>query len=458
MSTDETGDRQASDIGRRRFLIAAGGLGATGLAAGVVPGRDAGAGAPVERAGDVEPFHGPHQGGILTAPQDHLYFAAFDVVTDSLAKLVALMQAWTEAARRMSIGETAAALNSDPALPPADSGEAIGLGPARLTITFGFGPGLFAKDGVDRFGLASRRPEALVDLPKFTGDQLVPERSGGDLAIQACADDPQVAFHAVRALAQIGSGAVKLRWAQTGFARNSASKGTPRNLMGFKDGTNNPSTSDSAAMDKIVWAGSEGPAWMQGGTYAVVRRIRITLEHWDRMETGFQEQVVGRRKLSGAPLGGKGEFDALDLQATDADGNLVIPDAAHVRLAAAETNRGAQILRRGYSYNDGANFYVERWPPWRQGIEYDAGLFFVAFQKDPRTGFIPVFGRISAMDSMNQFVTHVGGGIFACPPGVMPGQFIGEALFAGAVQPRMIPAVQRAAGPAEPSTSGGGTY
>jgi deferrochelatase/peroxidase EfeB len=452
-------DRQASSIGRRRFLMAAGGLGATGLAAGVVPGRNAGADAPVEHGARVEPFHGPHQGGILTAPQDHLYFAAFDVVTDSLAKVVALMQAWSEAAQRMSIGETAKALTSDPDLPAADSGEAIGLGPARLTITFGFGPGLFAKDGVDRFGLAARRPEALVDLPKFVGDQLVPERSGGDLAIQACADDPQVAFHAVRALAQIGVGVVKLRWAQTGYARNSAGKGTPRNLMGFKDGTNNPSTSDPAAMDKIVWAGAEGSAWMQGGTYAVVRRIRITLEHWDRMEVGFQEQVVGRRKSSGAPLSGNGEFDALDLQATDPDGNPAIPDTAHVRLAAAETNGGAQILRHGYSYNDGANFYVERWPPWRQGPEYDAGLFFVAFQKDPRTGFIPVFKRVSAMDSMNQFVTHIGGGIFACPPGVMPGQFIGEALFAGVVQPRMTSgAQQQPAAPAQPWTSGGETY
>ena len=194
--------------------------------------------------------------------------------------------------------------------------------------------------------------------------------------------------------------------------------------MGFKDGTQQPKDLDAA-----IWVGDEGPDWMRQGSYLVVRKIRIALEHWDRTAVDFQEQVVGRHKYSGAPLGAKNEFDPLDLGATDADGNPVIPDDAHVRLAAPEANDGAQILRRAFSYNDGVNFTAERWPPWRQGLEYDAGLLFVSYQRDPRTGFIKIFDKMSKLDAMNQFTTHVGSGLFACPGGVAEGEFIGQRLF-----------------------------
>jgi deferrochelatase/peroxidase EfeB len=182
-------------------------------------------------------------------------------------------------------------------------------------------------------------------------------------------------------------------------------------------------------MEKFVWVGEEGPAWMRGGSYLVVRRIRIALEHWDRMKVAFQEQTLGRRKYSGAPIGKKSEFEPLDLDATDSDGNPLVSENAHVRLAAAESNEGAQILRRAYSYNDGVNFTAERWPPWRQGMEYDAGLFFLAYQRDPRTGFIKIFENMAKFDMLNQFVTHVGGGLFACPGGVREDEFIGQGLF-----------------------------
>jgi deferrochelatase/peroxidase EfeB len=181
-----------------------------------------------------------------------------------------------------------------------------------------------------------------------------------------------------------------------------------------------------------VWVGSEGPAWMQGGSYLVARRIRIALEHWDRSEIDYQEQVVGRHKISGAPLGGHGEFDTPDFNAADREGNPVIPEDAHIRLGAHEANDGARILRRAYSYNDGANVIAERWPPWRQGMSYDAGLFFLAYQKDPRTGFIRIFERMAQLDAMNQFTTHVASALFAIPPGVAPGSFIGQALFLAA--------------------------
>jgi deferrochelatase/peroxidase EfeB len=328
----------------------------------------------------------------------------------------------------MSSGQPAQPLGQDVALAAPDSGEAVGLPTARLTVTFGFGAGLFVKDGRDRYGLAAQRPQALVDLPSFNGDQLIETQSGGDLSVQACADDPQVAFHAVRQLARLGHGIAEVRWAQTGFIPSVGAKQTPRNLMGFKDGTSNLSINDPAAMEKFVWVASEGPDWMHGGSYVVLRRIRIALEHWDRMPLDFQEKTFGRHKYSGAPLGLRSEFEPLDLNSSDQDGSPIIPESAHVRLAAAASNDGAQILRRPYSYNDGVNFTTERWPPWRQGMEYDAGLFFVCYQRDPRTGFIKIFDKLSKYDMLNQFVTHTGGGLFACPGGIAQGEFVGQHL------------------------------
>ncbi|MDR3522005.1 MAG: iron uptake transporter deferrochelatase/peroxidase subunit [Acidocella sp.] len=373
-----------------------------------------------------EPFYGIHQAGISTPMQDALYFAAFDLNTATRAEVVGLLQAWTKAAARLTAGLPAEPGVQETDSPPLDSGEAAGLNPSRLTLTFGFGPDLFSLDGHDRYDIAAKRPAALVDLPRFAGDELVAGQCGGALCVQACANDPQVAFHAVRQLARISYGTASLRWVQSGFSTANKTQGTPRNLMGFKDGTMNPA---GEALAPVVWAGAEGPAWMSGGSYMVARRIRIALEHWDRMKLAFQEQTFGRHKASGAPLGGKAEFDAPDFQATDTDGNSVIPDTSHVRLAAPVNNDGATILRRSYSYNDGANFVAERWPPWRQAMEYDSGLFFQAYQKDPRTGFIKIFDRMSKIDALNQFTTHVGSAIFACPPGIRPGQYIGQELF-----------------------------
>jgi deferrochelatase/peroxidase EfeB len=377
---------------------------------------------------EIEPFWGIHQGGITTPRQGHTYAAAFDLVTTKRPDLIGLLRAWTDAAQRMSIGQPAQPPALDLAKPAADSGETLGLSPAQLTLTFGFGATLFAKDGKDRYGLGSQRPPALVDLPEFNGDQLIEGRTGGDLSVQACANDPQVAFHAVRQLARLAFGVAVVRWAQTGFISGADPHQTPRNLMGFKDGISNPSVTDPAIMEKFVWVGSEGPDWMHHGSYVIMRRIRIAIEHWDRMPLEFQQQTFGRSKYSGAPLGKQNEFDPADLDAVDKAGNPVIPDSGHIRLAAAVTNNGAQILRRAYSYNDGVSFTIERWPPWRQAVEYDAGLFFVCYQRDPRTGFIKIFEKLSQFDMLNQFVTHTGGGLFACPGGIAPGEFVGQRL------------------------------
>jgi len=430
-------DDAQSPLSRRRFLATSCGFAAVagvGLNASAAPEatnalKEGSGPAQGNIRNATEPFWGNHQGGILTPAQGHTYFAALDLVATERDDVIKMLKQWAAAAARMTSGQTAEPLGQDITVPATDSGEAMGLPPARLTVTFGFGAGLFVKDGQDRYKLAAQRPAALVDMPKFTGDQLVDTRTGGDLSIQACADDPQVAFHAVRQLVRLAYDAAQIRWVQTGFSSNFGGKETPRNLMGFKDGTNNPSIQDPKLMDKFVWVGDEGPDWMRGGSYMVARRIRIALEHWDRMNVAFQEQTVGRHKYSGAPLGGAHEFDKADYDAVDKDGNPVIPENAHVRLAAAVNNDGAQILRRPYSYNDGANFTAERWPPWRQEMEFDAGLFFLCYQRDVRTGFIKIFEKMSKLDMMNQFVTSTGGGLFACPSGVAEGGFIGQRLF-----------------------------
>jgi len=415
--------------GRRRFLASAATVAVVAATAPVAATAHARASsASSETGSDSEPFFGTHQAGVATTPQTNVYFAAFDLIAEKRDDVIALLRAWTAASARLTQGQTADLLTNDPATPELDSYETTGLATDRLTLTFGFGPGMFTKDGKDRYGLAKHRPDALADLPRFNGDQLVPERTGGDLCIQACADNPQVAFHAVRQLTRIAYGAANIRWAQSGFMAAQKDKSTPRNLMGFKDGSMNVPIRAEAAMNQYIWAGDEG-GWMQHGTYMVARPIRIALEHWDRMKLSFQQQVMGREKHSGAPLGQKHENDSLALEANDANGNPIIPENAHVRLGAPENNDGAQILRRSYSYDNGLSYIAERWPPWHQGMEFDAGLLFISYQRDPRTGFVKIFDKMSKFDMMNQFVTHVGGGVFACPPGAKEGGFIGQPLF-----------------------------
>jgi deferrochelatase/peroxidase EfeB len=420
-------DDRRSPISRRRFLGAAGAAGALGAAATL--GTDALAAptralATIGGGAQVVPFRGQHQAGISTVVQDRLMFASFDVQTEDRAELVDLLREWTRASERMSVGRPVGRDNEDLAAPPDDTGEAVGLTPANLTVTFGFGASLLARDGRARFGLDGARPDALVDLPVFNSDVLDPARSDGDLAVQACADDPQVAFHAIRNLTRIGRGIVTLRWSQLGFGRTSTTSPvgqTPRNLMGFKDGTNNVKSDEAASLDRHVWVGAgDQPGWMRGGSYLVVRRIRMLLEVWDRSTLSDQELTIGRVKGSGAPLGEAREHQPLDLAARHA-GERVIPADAHVRLAAPETNDGAAMLRRGYSFTDGID-------PVRNQL--DAGLFFIAYQRDPRTGFIPVQERLARNDALNEYIRHETSGLFAVPPGTRPGGYVGETLLA----------------------------
>ena len=275
-----------------------------------------------EQTKDSIPFYGKNQAGITTDVQDNLYFAALNVTTESQTDVIQLFKEWTEAAAQMTKGKPLKDSSSNAFIPPKDTGEAAGLSPSNLTITFGVGPSLFVKDGKDRFGLKAKQPEELRDLPAFPLDALEDSWSGGDICIQACADDLQVAFHAVRNLVRIARGKAVIHWAQTGFQRTKqadSNKETPRNLFGFKDGTINPNVKIESEMNQQVWVQpGDGPNWLVGGSYMVVRRIQMFIEVWDRTALGEQEKTFGRHRDTGAPLGLKNEFETADFQAKDA--------------------------------------------------------------------------------------------------------------------------------------------
>lgn len=366
----------------------------------------------------VVSFYGEHQAGIVTPPQDFIVFAAFDLTAGSLDEVRKLFQAWTKASAAMASGEMLGTANDNLNLPPSDTGEAEGLSPSRTTVTFGVGASFFDT----RFGLGAKRPAALADLPAFGGDELRAEWSGGDIGIQVNANDMQIAFHAIRNLARIARGKAVLRWTQEGFQRTSGADpagATPRNLMGFRDGTGNPDASDAAEMKKVVWAAaSDGTPWMDQGSYMVVRRIRMRIEVWDRSTLGDQEATFGRHRNSGAPLGSSQEFDAIDLAKQDEKGKPVIPMNAHVRLAHGDGS--VKILRRSFSYSSGMDHKTG---------QLDAGLLFICFNRDSRKQFIPMQQKLGQSDLLNEYIVHTGSALFACFPGVREGGYIGESLF-----------------------------
>ncbi|MBJ7513608.1 MAG: Dyp-type peroxidase, partial [Acidimicrobiia bacterium] len=253
----------------------------------------------------------------------------------------------------------------------------------------------------DRFGLASKRPSNLIDLPAFKGDALDAQWSGGDLVVQACAEDEQVAFHAIHALAARSTAFVKLRWMQSGFlgTSNASSARPPRNLLGFHDGIVSLSGTD---LESVVWVKSGDQRWMRNGTYLVVRRIRADLTTWDAEVLEEQQEVIGRVRSTGARLYEKSE-----------------PTAAHVVQASPEKNNGAQILRRGFNYSAGA----------LPDGSLDAGLIFLGFGNNPEKQFVAIQERLSERDALNEYITHVGSSIFAILPGAKRGEYLGQSLF-----------------------------
>jgi deferrochelatase/peroxidase EfeB len=424
--TDEDRAEPNVPVSRRRMLGGAMLAGLTGTAVGAAGGGFAGyaAAAAHQTGGDDTvdlrisyPFYDPpHQGGIATAPQRYAVFMSFSLAAGAgRTDLRTLLARWSAAAAVLQQGKPVGSVQPQVDVqPPTDTGEAYGLSPASLTVTVGLGPSLFG----DRFGLAAGRPAAFAELPPLNGDNLDPRLQGGDFSVQACADDPQVCYHAVRNLARLGRNIVSPFWAVLGFGRASAGPGqhTPRNLLGFKDGTRNVAT--NTEYDRFVWVYNSDQPWMNGGTYQVVRKIRTLLETWDVDRIVNQQKIFGRTKEEGAPLGGKAEFDTPNFAAKDADGNLLIDPVSHVGLAARENNDGIMIRRRSYNYTDGLD----------ANGQLNAGLLFVSYQNDPQN-FIRLQNRLGAHDLLNEYIRHIGSGIFAVPPAPTEGHYIGQLLF-----------------------------
>ena len=388
---------------RREFLKKAG-IGGAGLALGLsgasafFANKEQGSKNIADGQEEIS-FYGKHQAGITTPMQKNIYFVVLDLRTTDKNELIQLFKDWTDYSQKLVNGELVKKDGSNALLPPSDTGETVGLNPYRLTLTFGVSASFLTK-----LGLEKKRPKLFRDLPAFPKEQLREQYTGGDVVIQACADDEQVAFHAVRNLIRKGRNKVTMKWSQSGFAAIGDRMETPRNLFGFKDGTANVTTEKD--FDKVVWADSQD--WMKNGSYMAVRQIIMHLETWDRTNLQEQENTFGRYKESGAPFGKKDEFDEVDLS--------LLPVDSHVRLA---KEVDMPILRRSYSYSDGID------PKTGQ---FDAGLLFIAFQKDPDR-FVKIQTNLGADDKMNEYVTHIGSGLFACFGGVKEGGYIGQDLF-----------------------------
>ncbi|MFC3801118.1 iron uptake transporter deferrochelatase/peroxidase subunit [Cohnella sp. GCM10012308] len=358
---------------------------------------------------DIIPMYADHQPGIVTPQQTYLYLAAFDITTGSKKDLIAMLKDWTRFCDLSAKGGTMS-LGDNPLVPPTDTGETLELPPSRLTVTIGFGPSFFVRDGVNRFGAAGGMPLHLKDIPRMARDNIDSSISGGDICLQICADDQQVAFHAVRNLIRLSTGRASLKWMQEGFASGTPGK-TPRNLFGFKDGTANQLHDSAQGYDDVVWAGSDEPAWMRGGSYLAYRKIQMKLESWDRTSLSDQEATFGRSKVSGAAFGAKGEFDAVDA--------VKLPEQSHVRLAKESKQ---QIHRRAYSYTDKVD-------PRTGNV--DAGLLFISYQRDPDTQFLPMLRLMQKSDALNAYVSHVASAMFACPAGLQPGLYFGQRVLEG---------------------------
>jgi deferrochelatase/peroxidase EfeB len=425
-----------SGLDRRQFvkrslaLAGAGGVGALGgaLAEGELRTRPAPPGAAAQsqavlgrELSSSVAFDGPHQAGILTpAPaQAQATFLALDSIAPNREVLAETLQTLCTRARGLTQGETVGAQEIDD--PPPDSGI---LGPVdtpdALTVTVGFGASLFD----ERYGLAARRPRLLREMPSFAGNELDPARSHGDLLLQVCAAHRDTVVHTVRELMRVVAGRLTTRWSIDGFQsvrRGPSPHNNPRNLFAFRDGTANPDVADGKLMNELIWVqpGSGEPAWAVGGTYMVARAIRMHVEFWDRVGMFEQQNMIGRDRVSGAPLGGTDEFEdpRYDL---DPQGKR-IPLNAHIRLANPRTSPTAnqRILRRGYNYDRGID----------DAGDLDQGLIFVAFNQDVKRQFETIQARLNE-EPMIDYITPVGGGYFFAPPGARgPGDWFGSRLF-----------------------------
>ena len=420
-----------SGPGRRSFLRGMAGGVAAGVVAGGVAGAAGGYDYRASRPGPASadealaagtlpavPFHGQHQAGILPQPQRATAVVSFEATAESPRELEELFRTVTGRARFLTAGGTPPPVGING--PPSDSGT---LGPAvvpdGLTVTFGVGSTLFD----DRYGLAGKLPPRLTPMRSFPNDDLDPAQTGGDLILQLSAGDRDTVLHALRDITRSTLGGMQVNWRIDGFASPPRPAGTvPRNHFGFMDGISNPDVRSTGQMNNLVWVqpGQAGePAWTAGGSYFVVRLIRMLIEFWDRVDIVEQEQMIGRRRPSGFPLDASSIYAKPDF-ALDPTGD-VIPLNAHMRLANPRTPQtaGSRILRRSYNYDRGID----------QVGNLDVGLVFTCFQQDIKRQFETVQTRLIG-EPMIDYITPFGGGYFLALPGLVDGSdYFGRALF-----------------------------
>ncbi|MYS18284.1 iron uptake transporter deferrochelatase/peroxidase subunit [Streptomyces sp. SID4982] len=411
---EKSAPEQDRGVSRRTLL---GTAGATGLVLGAAGGALGHAAAPAPATPltsigtDRAMFHGKHQPGITDALQAHGHLVAFDLRAGAGRKeAAALLRRWSAAAERLMAGESA---------PHDDTDVARDAGPSSLTVTFGFGHSFFARTGLEK-----QRPAALDPLPDFSADHLDKKRGEGDLWVQIGANDALVAFHALRTLQKEAGDAARVRWQMSGFNRSPGATERPmttRNLMGQIDGTRNPEPAEPDFDRRIFVPASGEPGWMANGSYAVVRRIRMLLDDWEKLARPAQEAVIGRRKSDGGPLSGGDERTPMDLEKADAQGEYVVPLNAHARITRPDQNGGAAMLRRPFSFHDG--FDADGTP--------DAGLLFICWQADPLRGFVPVQRKLDRGDALSRYLRHEASGLFAVPGGAAKGEYVGQRLLEG---------------------------
>ncbi|MCU1483054.1 MAG: efeB [Subtercola sp.] len=413
----------SADLPRRSFLSGLVGAGiATPFAALAPAPLAAEAATPAaggsNSGGSADPgarldFEGDYQQGILTPSQRSAAFVSFDITAGTKAELTDLFKAITDRARFLTAGGTPQTTGIS--APPADSGV---LGPTvvpdSLTITASVGASLF--DG--RYGLGGVKPALLRTMEDFPNDALRRDECDGDLLLQICAQNSDTVLHALRDVARATRGAMQVRWRQDGFVSVPRPEGTPRNLMGFKDGTSNPDVTDTGLMQKLVWASDGEPGWAAGGTYHVVRRIRMLVEFWDRVNIQEQENMIGRRRDTGAPLSAAAEFDEPHY-GSDPTGESV-PLSAHIRVAnsRSQAELDTRILRRAYNYDGGMD----------PNGNLDMGLVFVAFNRNLENQFVAIQKRL-ADEPLVDYISPFGGGYFYALPGVSgPSDYLGRGL------------------------------
>ncbi|HEX8094297.1 Dyp-type peroxidase [Jatrophihabitans sp.] len=405
-------------VNRRNFLRgAAGTLAAAGTLGVSRPAQAADKGGAPDPSTISVPFLGDNQAGIYRPDflQKSACFAAFRLLVEDSAGLQLLLQTLTSHIHSLSEG-------SLPTQSPPRESEIGGLDsgvlgaqvpPDAVTVTVGLGAGIFT----DRYGLTGMRPRGLTTMPVFPNDSPEPDWTGGDLVLQVCSNAGDSVHHALRDLTRATRGMMQLEWKILGFHSGPRPSGAPRNLFGYKDGIVNPAEDEG-----LVWIGKDSgqPDWAVGGTFMVVRLIRMLVEFWDRVGIPEQNAIIGRDRDEGAPLDGTSETDIPDY-AADPDG-AVIPLDAHIRLAnprTPETDRN-RMLRRGYNYeNHGMS---------RNGNS-ETGLIFCSYQQNIQDQFEATQLRLAG-EPMIDYIQPFGGGYFVVPPGVSEfGGYLGQGLF-----------------------------